>query len=346
MLFNKQVLTLLCVFAIGAFAADPPAKKGLTASTSKAETAQSGTLWRDPVDLESRDLFLGSGGEKRAPHGTVFTYEKEDLDGSNPKIVVHDSSGAKWKLKLGPEARPETSATRFVWAAGYFTTDDYLLPELRVEELPQHLHRGQSLIGDGGLVINGRVKRSPEGYEKAGLWRWKNDPFINTREYNGLRVLMALLNNWDLKDQNNDVMEKKKAKDDDQPERVFLISDLGDSFGTTQLGRQHNQRKGNLEFYQHSKFIVRTTPETVDFSVPGRPSLIVLINPREYFSRVHEEWIGRHIPRQDAKWMGDLLGRLSDAQIRDAFRAGGFSPGEISGFTAVVHARIKALQNL
>jgi hypothetical protein len=41
-----------------------------------------------------------------------------------------------------------------------------------------------------------------------------------------------------------------------------------------------------------------------------------------------------------------LLARLSDAQIRDAFRAGGFSPEEIDGFTKVVETRISLLKNL
>ena len=38
----------------------------------------------------------------------------------------------KWKIKLGDEARPETVATRFLWAAGYFADEDYYLRDLRV----------------------------------------------------------------------------------------------------------------------------------------------------------------------------------------------------------------------
>jgi hypothetical protein len=339
-------LTLSLVLMVGAYAADPPAKKELHAAHKTAQSAQSGTLWLDPLDLETRDLFYGSGGEKRAPTGTEFTFEKEDMNGTNPKLEVRAADGTKWKVKVGTEARPETSATRFVWAVGYFTTNDYLLPEIKIDELPKHLHRGRSLFGDGSQVANVRFKRPPEGYEKAGTWRWKDEAAQPTREYNGLRVLMALINNWDLKDDNNEAFDKKKEKDADRPARILLVTDLGASFGTVGLGLQHIQRKGNLAFYQRSKFIVKTTPEYVDFSVPARPGFIVLFNPREYFSRVHEEWIGRHIPRADVRWMGELLGRLSDAQIRDAFRAGGFSPPEIDGFAAVVEARISELKNL
>ena len=38
--------------------------------------------------------------------------------------------------------------------------------------------------------------------------------------------------------------------------------------------------------------------------------------------------------------------RASPEEIRDAFRAGGFSPEEIDGFTAVLETRIAALKNL
>src|SRR5262245_53026793 len=76
-------------------------------------------LWRNPSDISSRDLFYGPGGREHAP-GDSFTFLKEDLDGSNPKYTVTDAAGVKWKVKLGEEAKPETAATRFVWAAGYF----------------------------------------------------------------------------------------------------------------------------------------------------------------------------------------------------------------------------------
>jgi hypothetical protein len=57
-------------------------------------------------------------------------------------------------------------------------------------------------------------------------------------------------------------------------------------------------------------------------------------------------WIGKNIPRADARWMGDLLGQLSPSQIRDAFRAAGYTPEQIDGFTAVVQKRIAALRAL
>src|SRR5579862_2872690 len=85
-------------------------------------------LWREPKDISSENLFDGPGGKEHAPRGP-FTFVKEDLEGTNPKYDVKDENNVKWKIKLGAEARPETVASRFVWAIGYHADEDYFLPE-------------------------------------------------------------------------------------------------------------------------------------------------------------------------------------------------------------------------
>src|SRR4051812_39955647 len=86
-------------------------------------------LWRMPSDIASRDLFYGPGGKAHEPKGP-FTFDKEDSDGSNPKFDVIDQDGVHWRVKLGPEVRPETVASRLVWGAGYFANEDYFVPVL------------------------------------------------------------------------------------------------------------------------------------------------------------------------------------------------------------------------
>jgi hypothetical protein len=61
---------------------------------------------------------------------------------------------------------------------------------------------------------------------------------------------------------------------------------------------------------------------------------------------MRNHWIGKHIPRQDAKWVGTLLAQLTDQQIADAFRAGGYSPVEVDQYTAAVKSRIAELESL
>jgi hypothetical protein len=297
------------------------------------------TIWAEPTDIASRDLFYGPGGKEDAPRGTTFTFEKEDLDGTNPKFVVRDRDGVKWKIKLGEEARPETVASRLVWAVGYFTDEDYFLSDLRVEQMPAHLHRGGKLVAPDGSMHSARLKRYINGEEKAGDWEWRDDPFTGSREWNGLRVLMALINNWDLKDENNKIREYKEAQ-------MYIVSDLGSSFGTTGRSVSRAESKGNLRAYEKSRFIAGTTATFVDFRTPSRPALIHLFEPREYFRRIHLEWIGKGIPRSDARWIGEVLGRLSAVQIQSAFRAAGYTTREVNGFSGVVEKRIDELKQL
>ena len=302
-------------------------------------------LWREPKDINARNLFYGPGGAEHAPHGT-FTFLKEDRQGSNPKFDVEDENGVKWKVKLGSEARPETVASRLIWAVGYFTNEDYFIPVLKVQEMPSRLHRGPPLVEPDGTSYDTRLKREPKGEKKIGVWKWRSSPFAGTREWNGLRVLMALINNWDLKDENNAIYEEKPGQQTDELQRIYMVSDLGASFGEVKLTRARQISKGNLEIYQQSKFIDRIGEDYVDFEVPHRPSAVVLVNPHEYFSRVRLDWIGKHVPRADARWIGELLAQLSPDQIRDAFRAAGYSPQVVEGFTTVVETRIAELKKL
>jgi hypothetical protein len=298
-------------------------------------------LWRYPADIAARNLYYGPGGDKDKPVGT-FTFVKEDLGGSSPKFDVVDQNGVKWRVKIGDEARPETAASRLVWAVGYFTNEDYFVPTLQVKDM-ESLERGRRLVKAGGIVSNVRLKRYLANEKKIATWAWADDPFANTREWNGLRVLMAVINNWDLKDENNAVYQ---ASGPQGPEQVYMVSDLGASFGTIGLSWTRRGSKGNLSAYTHSKLVRHLTPESVDFYVPARPALIRFPSPHELGLRLGLRWIALGVPRADARWMGDLLGHLSPRQIRDAFRAAGYSEEQVEGFSEVVEKRIAELRSL
>jgi hypothetical protein len=302
-------------------------------------------LWREPAAIGRRDLFYGPGGKEHQPRGP-FTFIKEDLNGSKPKFGVRDETGMNWKIKLGAEARPETVASRLVWAMGYFADEDYFVPQVTVREMPSHVHRGQRLIGPDGTMHDVRMKREPDDRDKIGNWQWGDNPFKGTRQLNGLRVLMAVINNWDLKDDNNEIHRQRDGGRAGTVERLYEVSDLGSSFGSAGLERTDEESEGNLRAYSRSQFIKNVEADEVNFNVPRRPALIVLFNPRQFFSRLAPRAIGRHVPRKDAKWIGHMLAQLSIDQLRSAFRAAGYAEGDIEGFTRVLQARIALLDQL
>lgn len=282
-------------------------------STPRASVgAAPAVLWREPINIRTRDLFYGPGGAKHAPAGK-FYFEAENHNGTQPKFIVRDSQDVLWGVKLGPEARVETAATRLLWAVGYFVDEEYFLTDLSVEAVPSDAMRGH--ISDYGEAHDVRMKRHNHHEHKIGHWDWNTNPFAGTRELNGLKVMMELMNNTDLK------LDHRVIYDVGGQEQRYMIKDLGASFGRAGAG-YFTHTKGVLSDYQRFKLIKHDHGDHVDF------------------------WYFKHIPRADAKWIGEIAGRLSDKQIADAFRAGGFSPREVEGFTQKLREKIDELRKL
>lgn len=300
------------------------------------------SLWAAPVDMASRDLFYGPGGPEHAPRHMEFQFLEADTSGSNPKYIVIDADGVKWKMKLDEEARPETAASRLMWAAGYYANEEYFLASAYLKNLPGKFLRGQELIGPTGDVHHVRIRRLDTG-KKVGIWEWRNAPFADTREFNGLRTMMALLNNWDLKDENNAIFQRTDGT------RVYMVSDLGASLGSgagPSITRLPARGKGHLQAYRGSTFIKSTAAEETNFGAPKGPAALDVIAFPIFLRRQDRRWVGKEIPVQHARWIGEILGRLSPAQLRDAFKASGFSAEECDGFATVVEERIAALRKL
>ncbi|MGH9521009.1 MAG: hypothetical protein ACRD3E_00595, partial [Terriglobales bacterium] len=172
-------------------------------------------------------------------------------------------------------------------------------------------------------------------------WSWAHNPFKNTREFNGLRVMMALLHNWDLKDENN-----ARFVDKDSGREIYYVSDVGSSFGTTGESYTVAMSKSNLKAFRSEKFIAKVTPEYVDFNFPTHPVFYTVFNPPLFYHEMGSRWIGRKIPRDDVRWIASLLSQLIRSQIEDAFRAGGYSSDQVKAYADVLQARIEELSKL
>jgi hypothetical protein len=294
-------------------------------------------LWHDPGNIAQLNLLYGQGGRELQP-APPFKFDSEDSSGTNPKFNVIDAHGTKWRVKLGDEARPEVTASRLLWAVGYFADEDYLVDTAHVENLK--LTRGEDLVSDGNIV-EARFEKKPDGDKKIGIWRWKDNPFTGTKEFNGLRVMMAVMNNWDLKDVNNAVYEDSNSRKD-----LFLVSDVGATFGTNGLSWSKGRSRGDVHTFTQSKFIKRKTDTEVDFATPAAPTPIEAANVKKFAMRRDLEWIGRKIPIADARWIGGLLKQLSHQQLVDAFRAGQFPPEDVNEYVSIVESRINELAAL
>ena len=288
---------------------------GVAAKTKKKKQAPQGTpvLWQRPTDISSRDLFLGPGGANMRPDLRKVTFLKEEKGGYSKKYRVRDASGHEWVAKIGKESQSETSAIRLLWGVGYLTEVNYLVPRVT--------------IPGKGTFTNVRFEARPKDWDRVGEWKWKQNPFLGTPEYQGLKILMAMINNWDLKDSNNVIIQEEGDQ-----ELRYVISDLGATFGhasTTPLFWRITRSRNNPSNYAKSKFFEKVKGDRVVLHFGGK-----------------NRGLMKDINVSDAQWLSSWLAQLSDQQLRDAFRAANYRPDEINILTRVVRARTDELLNL
>ncbi len=240
------------------------------------------------------------------------TFIEEEKGGYSTKYRVRDGAGRIWVAKIGKEAQSETAASRLLWAVGYQTEIVYLAPRVHI--------RGK------GVFENVRFEARPANVTRGDEWKWDENPFAGSKELQGLKVMMVLINNWDIKDSNNKILLVRNANTGRNESR-FIISDLGATFGKTGsfLTRSRNKPKDFI----NAKFIDELDEGYVDFHYSGKR--------KELF---------RDITVGQARWMGSWLGRLSLNQIRDAFRAANYSPAEVRVLSDALKERIRELRSL
>lgn len=266
-------------------------------------------LWQR-VNIKRQDTFYGPGGRSNQPDITSVTFIKEEKGGHSKKYRIRDADGRVWVAKVGDEAQSETAAVRLLSAIGYKTEVNYLVPRLTIPGV--------------GTFSNVRLEARPEGVERDGEWKWGRSPFENTRQMKGLMLMMAFLNNWDMKSANNVILSSGGIRD-------FAISDLGVSFGKTgsngwpiiwRFGRSRNKPMD----YARSTLVKEVKGNKVKIHYNGKNR-----------SRMKDFTVA------DVRWLADLLNQLSDEQIRAAFRAANYSSADVDLLTRAVKNRIGQL---
>ena len=266
-------------------------------------------LWQS-VDVARQDTFLGPGGRQMLPNTSRITFIKEETGGHSKKFRIKDGDGNVWVAKVSDEAQSETAAVRLLSAIGYVTEVNYLVPRLN--------------IPGKGVFTNVRLEARPQDVKRGKEWKWGSTPFEGTPQMKGLMLMMAIINNWDMKSANNVLIE-------DGASEKYVISDLGVSFGKTgsnplplfwRIGRTRNDPEG----YSKTRLVSGTSREHVKVVFNGKNR-----------SRMHD------FTHQDAAWLAGLLKQLSDKQIRDMFRAANYSNADVALLTRSLKTRIAQL---
>ena len=266
-------------------------------------------FWIDP-GAEARDLFLGVGGQRYAPPSdAAFVQKAKDETGFSVSYDVVDPGGLEWSAKIGPEAQTEVVVSRILWGLGYHQPPIYYLPSWQVRD-------GE---GEPAKVSEARFRPKLPNLERArDIWTWADNPFSGTRELKGLLVIMLMLNSTDLKDSNNSVYQPSELWDG--ASRWYVVRDVGAALGET--GKLFPRRNW-LEGFERQSFLTKITNTGVEFDYDGR----------------HQELLTM-IGHDDVRWAATRMSRLSDAQWRDAFRAGNYGAPQAERYIQRIKEKI------
>lgn len=267
-------------------------------------------LWEPPTDIQQRDLVLGVGGSRNAPDpNDVYEFEAQKAVGTQPGYDVKDSKGREWSVKLGPEAKPEVAVSRLTWAIGYHQPSVYYLPRW-------------TLVRDGKKIPQPGGRFRLDNTKNLGEWSWRENPFLNTRQLAGLFVWMVMVNNWDIKSQQNALYEMKDDKTPG-PKHQYMVKDLGASLGRTAW--PVGGTKADPDAFDDEPFIERVEGNRVHFAFQGswlEPQLLRSITP------------------EDVRWTARLLSQLTPQQWRDAFLGAGFDDVEAGRYIRRLQQKI------
>ena len=286
----------------------------LAVATAQAQKQGTGkaVLW-EPVDASTLDLYAGPGGEAMRPNLSRIQFIEEETGGHNKKYRVKDGSGRTWVVKLGIEAKPETAAVRLLYGLGYKTEINYFVPKVT--------------IPGKGTFEDVRFEARPDNVKRLEEWKWKANPFVGSKELQGLKMMMVFMNNWDVLDLQNKVLQVGD-------QQHYIVSDLGRTFG--RLGNNNlpliyrmGRRTGSPGHYTETDFIDKVDEGEVKLAYKGK----------------NRGLFDEGFTVEDAAWLADRFQSLSDKQIADAFRAANYSPEEIDVFVEAVRRRINELES-
>ena len=304
---------------------------GLSYGTQNGQSV----IWGDPGEVEKLDFTGGAGGRDKAPK-PPFAFIEENLSGTNPKVRIIDATGVKWSVKFGSEVNAEVFATRIAWASGYYVEPAYFIPSGKIDDLGE-LTRARNYIKPDGSFTNARFERQRDKgvkkLEAENSWSWVQNPFLGSKELNGLKIIMMLVSNWDNKDL-RDVKRGSNTAIEQIPTSNgthdrFIVSDWGGSMG--KWGGVISREKWDCKGY------TQQTPAFVkgirgDYFVWG-------------YSGQHTKDFSEGIPIGDVRWLLGYLGRITDDQLREGLRSSGASSEEVECFTRAIRERINQMKS-
>jgi hypothetical protein len=205
--------------------------------------------------------------------------------GTNPGVTVTDPEGRQWSVKQAPtsdrgaEGPVEVVLSRILSAVGYHQPPVYFMPTFTMTDATgTHTEPG------------GRFRLKAGELVRRGEWSWQQNPFVGTRPYQGLLVILLMFDSSDLKNVNNALYEMKAPGE--APRLWYVVKDLGTALGET--GRI-SPKRSDPEIFEHVRFINGVRDGYVQFHYHGwHQELLKSISPGRRVNSTRSDSCGRH----------------------------------------------------
>ena len=265
-------------------------------------SADGGTARRSRAPRRAICSGASAAAATRRRRMPTYALVAKDATGFSVSYDVTSPDGIEWSAKIGPEAQTEVVVSRILWGLGYHQPPVYYLPSWTLDvrasgeategkrsPLPPEARRAGT--ASGRLELGGQSVQRHAGVEGAA----RRPADVEQHRSEGRATTAFTRSPPPLPDAPAIT-----------PGRWFVVRDLGAALGET--GKLYPRRNW-LEGFEEQRLHHRDRPASrVEFDYDGRhQELLAMIGPA------------------DVQWAARQMSRLTDAQWRDAFRAGNYA---------------------
>jgi len=282
-----------------------------------------------------RDWECTFAGCDHAP-APPFRFLKNETGGTTAKIAAQDAKGHTYSVKFGAKVVPESFASRFVAALGYTVEPSYYVGPGRIEGVPR-IHLVSSYVKRDGSFARARFQlrdlRELE-FVKNSAWSLVDNPFTGSHQLAGLRTLLMLLSNWDIKDVRNGQESANTAvfrsSAGGRPELLYSFFDWGDTLGRWG-GLMHRTRSDCSGFaLETPEFIQGVRHGHVEWGYSGKRTADTT----------------RGITVEDLRWVSPYLARITDTEIRTGLKASGATDRQTACWAGALEDRMRQIETV
>jgi hypothetical protein len=258
-----------------------------------------------------------------APESAVeCEYRNKKLSGNSPKFVCAVDASTELKVKYGAdngEVYAEVAATRLLWALGFPADAMYPVtvdcrgcpPDPRTSAAGQSDHR---LVNPAAIEL--RMGGASIEVRSESGWAWPELDLVDPAaggaplaQRDALKLLAVVLQHSDSKpEQQRIVCPPEHTRENEECAKpVMMVNDLGQTFGRANTFNRNPLSSVNFE---------RWAGTTVWTDAPDCVGNL----PRSHTGTLDKP----RISDAGRRFLGDLLGQLTDAQLHDLFEVARF----------------------